>query len=91
METLEFYDVKSKRKFKTDKYEIRKRDVKGKPRYFAVCKSPTGTYECWRVVVKNSLAKRSNFFLIVILFFSLSFYKIIITILYRNSFDYYRY
>ena len=35
METLEFYDVKSKRKFKTDKYEIRKRDVKGKPRYFA--------------------------------------------------------
>ena len=57
MEPLEFYDVKSKRKFKTDKYEIRKRDVKGKPRYFAVCKSPTGTYECWRVVGKEFAGK----------------------------------
>jgi len=57
MEPLEFYDVKTKKKFKADKYEIRKKDVKGKPRYFAVCKSLAGSHECWRVVGKDFAAK----------------------------------
>ncbi len=51
MEEMEFYDVKSKAKFKTTTYEIRERDVKGKPRFFAVAAAPKpGTHECWRVV-----------------------------------------
>ena len=50
---LSFYDVKSKKKFETEVYEIRK---KGE-RSFAVCKSPSGTYECWRVLSKDQAAK----------------------------------
>ena len=52
-EELEFFDVKSKKKFKTTNYEIR---VK-KGRNFAVTKSPEGTHECWRVVSKDFAAK----------------------------------
>jgi len=48
-DTLSFYDVKTKSKFETDKYEIR---VKNN-RYFAVTKSPNGTHECWRVISKE--------------------------------------
>lgn len=49
MDEIEFYDVKSKSKFKTSSYEIR--DKNG--RFFAVTKSPTGDYECWKVVSKD--------------------------------------
>ena len=57
MEALQFYDVKNKEKFKADKYEIRTKNVRGKHRYFAVCNSPNGTWECWRVV-KSDLGKK---------------------------------
>ena len=53
MAEIEFYDVKSKKKFKTDKFRI----VNKKGRFFAVTKSPTGDYECWRVVSKDDAAK----------------------------------
>ncbi|MCQ9206356.1 MAG: hypothetical protein NG740_00520 [Omnitrophica bacterium] len=53
MTELEFFDVKSKKKFKTSDYRIEKR----KGRFFAVTKSPTGSYECWRVVSKDAAAK----------------------------------
>ncbi|MDD4201933.1 MAG: hypothetical protein PHQ52_00510 [Candidatus Omnitrophica bacterium] len=53
MEAMEFYDVKSKAKFKTSEYRIE--DKKG--RFFAVAKSPTGTHECWRVVSKAKAAE----------------------------------
>ncbi|MFW3147259.1 MAG: hypothetical protein ACMUIE_10675 [Thermoplasmatota archaeon] len=46
MKELEFYDVKAKSKFKTDKYEIREK----KGRHFAVAKSKTGPHECWRIL-----------------------------------------
>ena len=46
MKELEFYDVKAKSKFKTEKYEIREK----KGRYFAVAKSETGPHECWRIL-----------------------------------------
>jgi len=49
MQSIEFYDVKSKSKFSTSEYEIR--DKGG--RFFAVTKSPTGDYECWKVVSKD--------------------------------------
>lgn len=55
-EDLEFFDVKSKKKFKTDKYDIREKAG----RNFAVTKSPTGTYECWRVVSKDFAAKNKK-------------------------------
>ena len=46
---LEFFDVKSKDKFKTTDYKI----VNKGGRNFAVAKSKSGTHECWRVVSKD--------------------------------------
>jgi len=53
MAEIEFFDVKTKKKFKTSEFRIEKR----KNRFFAVTKSPTGSYECWRVVSKDTAAK----------------------------------
>jgi len=54
METMEFFDVKSKKKFKTDKYKL----VEKKGRFFVVAKAPApGTHECWRVVSKDAAKK----------------------------------
>ena len=52
-EKLEFFDVKTKEKFKADNYKI---ENKG-GRFFAVTKSLKGTHECWRVVSKDFAAK----------------------------------
>ena len=56
MQEIEFYDVKSKDKFKTTEYRL----VQKGNRNFVVAKSPSGTHECWKVVSKdvaNSLKK----------------------------------
>lgn len=45
---LSFYDVKTKKKFETEEYEIREKNG----RNFAVTKSPAGPHECWRVISK---------------------------------------
>ena len=50
---LEFYDVKSKEKFKATEYDVRERSG----RFFAVTKSLVGTHECWRVLSKDQAAK----------------------------------
>jgi len=50
---MEFFDVKTKKKFKTTEFEIRERSG----RNFAVTKSPDGPHECWRVVSKDTAAK----------------------------------
>jgi len=52
-EQVEFYDVKTKKKFKTSEYRIEVRSG----RSFAVAKSPDGPHECWRVVGKDFAAK----------------------------------
>ncbi len=52
-EELEFYDVKSKKKFKATEYRI----VDKSGRMFAVTKSQSGPHECWRVVSKDFAAK----------------------------------
>jgi len=52
-ETLEFYDVKTKTKFKSADWEIRTKEAKGRTRYFAVTKAPAGTHEAWRIVGKD--------------------------------------
>ncbi len=63
MEEIEFYDVKSKEKFKTTDYRIVEKTSKSKKsgkdvtRYFAVTKSQTGDYECWKVVSKDFAMK----------------------------------
>jgi len=49
MEKISFFDVKSKKKFETDTYEVREKNG----RFFAVTKSPEGTHECWRVLSKD--------------------------------------
>lgn len=53
MAEMEFFDVKTKKKFKTSDFRIEER----KGRFFAVTKSPTGSYECWRVVSKDAASK----------------------------------
>ena len=52
-ETLDFYDVKSKNKFKSAEYKI----VTKAGRNFAVTKSKSGPHECWRVVGKDFAEK----------------------------------
>lgn len=52
-ETIEFYDLKEKKKFKSTEYRIEER----KGRYFAVTKSQTGDYECWKVLGKEQAAR----------------------------------
>ena len=46
---IEFYDVKTKKRFFSSDYRIEDR----KGRKFAVTKSQTGPYECWRVISKK--------------------------------------
>ncbi len=52
-EKMEFYDVKSKKKFSTEDYRL----VEKGGRNFAVAKSQSGPHECWRVVSKETAAK----------------------------------
>jgi hypothetical protein len=52
--SLDFYDLKEKRSFSTNKYRIERRFVKGNLRRYAVAKSPYGEKkEYWRVVSKD--------------------------------------
>lgn len=53
MAELEFFDVKTKKKFKTSDFRIEEK----KGRFFAVTKSPSGSYECWKVVSKDQAQK----------------------------------
>ena len=53
MQELEFYDVKSKAKFKTSEYTVKEKSG----RFFAVAKSKSGSHECWRVLSKDQAAK----------------------------------
>lgn len=53
---LQFYDVKSKSKFKTVDWRIEKKESKGKIRYFAVAKVPGAAHEAW-LIVKEDFAK----------------------------------
>lgn len=53
MAELEFYDVKSRSKFKSSNFRIEER----KGRFFAVTKSQSGKHECWRVLSKDQAAK----------------------------------
>lgn len=60
---MEFFDVKTKKKFKTTNYELREKTSTSKStgkkitRYFIVTKSPNGPHECWKVVGKDVAAK----------------------------------
>ncbi len=53
MQELEFYDVKTKNKFKTSEYQVKQKSG----RFFAVAKSKAGTHECWRVLSKDQAEK----------------------------------
>ncbi len=53
MAEMEFFDVKTKKKFKTGDFRV----VEKKGRFFAVAKSQEGTHECWRVMSKDAAAK----------------------------------
>ncbi len=53
MAEMDFFDVKSKTKFKTSDFRVEER----KGRFFAVAKSPSGSHECWRVLSKDMAAQ----------------------------------
>lgn len=53
MQELEFYDVKSKKKFKSSTYSVKEKGG----RFFAVTKAPSASHECWRVLSKDQAAK----------------------------------
>jgi len=53
MAEMEFFDVKTKGKFKATEFRI----VEKKGRFFAVAKSLAGPHECWRVISKDNAAK----------------------------------
>ena len=53
MTELEFYDVKSRSKFKATEFRIEER----KGRFFAVTKAPSGSHECWKVLSKAQAAE----------------------------------
>jgi hypothetical protein len=53
MQEMEFFDVKTKKKFKASTYRL----VEKKGRNFVVAKSLAGPHECWRVVSKDMAAK----------------------------------
>ena len=50
---LEFYDVKTKKKFKSSNYIVKEKAG----RNFAITKAPTASHECWRVLSKDQAAK----------------------------------
>ena len=50
MPEMEFFDVKTKDKFKTTEFRIEEK----KGRFFAVAKSPSGTHQCWKVVSRDT-------------------------------------
>lgn len=59
---MEFYDVKSKKKFKVSEFRVVEKKSKTKggssvTRYFAVAKSKSGPHECWKVLSKDTAAK----------------------------------
>ena len=52
MESLKFYDLKTKQSFVTDKYEFRTKETKNGTKYFAVADAPSGI-KSWRIVSKD--------------------------------------
>ena len=52
MKRLNFYDVKGKTKFMSSKYKFKTKRVKGRTRYFALAKAPSGI-TAWRIVSKK--------------------------------------
>ncbi len=52
-ETLEFFDVKTKSKFKSSDWRIEKKEsASGRTTYFAVTSSPSGPHEVYKIVSK---------------------------------------
>jgi len=47
-EKLKFYDLKARKAFETNQYDLKKKMVKGKERTFAVADAPSGM-KSWRV------------------------------------------
>ncbi len=47
---LEFFDVKTRSKFKTADWRVETKMAKGKTRFFAVAKVPGASHEAWRIV-----------------------------------------
>lgn len=47
---LKFYDLKAKKSFTSSKYKEVKKNVRGKPRRFAVAVSPITKIKSWRIL-----------------------------------------
>jgi len=53
MKEQDFFDVKTKKKFKAQEYRL----VQKGGRNFIVAKSPSGPHECWKVIGKDMAAQ----------------------------------
>lgn len=51
-QTIDFYDVKGKKKFKSNNYRLVKKKTKAGMRHFAIAKAPSGI-EAWRIVAMD--------------------------------------
>ncbi len=58
-EELEFYDVKTRSKFKSSNWRIEIKEKDGTKRYFAVAPSPMGSHEAWRIVSADFAQKNA--------------------------------
>ena len=56
MPKLKFYDLKEKKSFETDKYNLTSKKTSKGTKYFAKTKSPKKN-ECWRIVSKDFYKK----------------------------------
>jgi len=56
MPSLTFYDLKAKKKFNSDKFEIVAKNTKRGKTYFAVTTAPSGV-KSWRIVGKEFAMK----------------------------------
>ncbi len=56
MPKLKFYDVKKKKSFTSDKFELRTKQTKAGKRFFAVADAPSGI-KAWRIVSRDFYMK----------------------------------
>lgn len=56
MPTIEFFDLKTKKKFVTDNFHLETRPARGRITHFAVAENPSGS-ESWKIISKVNYDK----------------------------------
>ncbi len=56
MPTIEFFDMKTKKKFRTDNFRLETRPARGRITHFAVADNSSGS-ESWKIISKDNYDK----------------------------------